>query len=113
MGPESLEVGLPDLSASKFWAADGADSTGIFAAARGQASDTAYPALNTAAPQGTLTLPRRRKGKTDHALPVPLPSAATPSRQPHLTTPAAGAAPGAHHRRTRPAVHMTMTGDLR
>ncbi len=38
------------------WAADGADSTGIFHGARGQGSDTAYPALNTAAPQGTLTL---------------------------------------------------------
>ncbi len=39
------------------WAADGADSTGIFAGARGQGSDTAYPQKNTAAPQGTLTLP--------------------------------------------------------
>jgi hypothetical protein len=38
------------------WAADGADSTGIFHGARGQGSDTAYPALNTAAPHGTLTL---------------------------------------------------------
>ena len=38
------------------WAAYGAGSTGIFAAARGQGSDTAYPARNTAAPQGTLTL---------------------------------------------------------
>ena len=38
------------------WAADGADSTGIFAGARGQGSDTAYPANNTAAPQGTLAL---------------------------------------------------------
>jgi hypothetical protein len=38
------------------WAADGADSTGIFAGASGQGSDTAYPALNTAAPRGTLTL---------------------------------------------------------
>ena len=38
------------------WAADGADSTGIFAGARGQGSDTAYPARETAAPQGTLTL---------------------------------------------------------
>ena len=36
--------------------ADGADSTGIFAGARGQGSDTAYPQKNTAAPQGTLTL---------------------------------------------------------
>ena len=38
------------------WAADGADSTGIFAGARGHGSDTAYPAQNTAGPQGTLTL---------------------------------------------------------
>jgi hypothetical protein len=38
------------------WAADGAVSTGIFHGARGQGPDTAYPALNTAAPQGTLTL---------------------------------------------------------
>jgi hypothetical protein len=34
----------------------GADSTGIFHGASGQGSDTAYPARNTAAPQGTLTL---------------------------------------------------------
>lgn len=38
------------------WAADGADSTGIFRGARGQGFDTAYPLKNTAAPQGTLTL---------------------------------------------------------
>lgn len=38
------------------WAADGADSTGIFAGATGQGSDTAYPQKNTAAPHGTLTL---------------------------------------------------------
>jgi len=38
------------------WAADGADSTGIFHGTRGQGFDTAYPAKNTAAPQGTLTL---------------------------------------------------------
>jgi len=38
------------------WAADGADSTGTFAGARGQGSDTAYPLKNTAAPHGTLTL---------------------------------------------------------
>ena len=38
------------------WAADGADSTGIFAGASGQGSDTAYPQKNTAASQGTLTL---------------------------------------------------------
>jgi hypothetical protein len=38
------------------WTADGADSTGIFHGTRGQGSDTAYPALNTAAPHGTLTL---------------------------------------------------------
>lgn len=38
------------------WAADGADSTGLFAGARGQGSDTAYPQQNTAAPHGTLTL---------------------------------------------------------
>jgi hypothetical protein len=38
------------------WAADGTDSTGTFAGATGQGSDTAYPAHNTAAPHGTLTL---------------------------------------------------------
>jgi hypothetical protein len=38
------------------WAADGADSTGIFHGARGQGSDTDYPQQNTAAPQGTLTV---------------------------------------------------------
>jgi hypothetical protein len=38
------------------WAADGADSTGIFHGARGQGSDTAYPLKDTAAPQGTLSL---------------------------------------------------------
>jgi hypothetical protein len=38
------------------WAADGADSTGIFAGVRGQGSDTAYPQKNTAAGRGTLTL---------------------------------------------------------
>ena len=38
------------------WAADGADSTGIFYGARGQGSDTDYPQQNSAAPQGTLTL---------------------------------------------------------
>ena len=38
------------------WAADGADSTGLFAGAAGQGSDTAYPAKDTAAPRGTLTL---------------------------------------------------------
>ena len=40
------------------WAADGADSTGIFTGVRGQGSDTADPLRNTAAPQGTLTLSR-------------------------------------------------------
>lgn len=40
------------------WAADGADSTGIFAGATGQGSDTAYPQQDTAAPHGTLTLAR-------------------------------------------------------
>ena len=40
------------------WAADSADSTSLFAGATGQGSDTAYPAKNTAAPQGTLTLSR-------------------------------------------------------
>ena len=43
------------------WAADGAGSTGIFHGARGQGSDTAYPARNTAAPHGTLTLSSRRE----------------------------------------------------
>jgi hypothetical protein len=38
------------------WAADGADSTGTFAGATGQGSDTAYPQQGTAAPHGTLTL---------------------------------------------------------
>jgi hypothetical protein len=56
------EAGLlcpqPSLGAQvkAVWAADGADSTGIFAAATGQGSDTAYPQKNTAAPNGTLTL---------------------------------------------------------
>jgi hypothetical protein len=40
------------------WAADGNDSTGTFAAVTGHGSDTAYPAQNTAAPHGTLTLSR-------------------------------------------------------
>jgi hypothetical protein len=40
------------------WAADSADSTGIFHGARGQGSDTDYPQKSTAAPQGTLTLSR-------------------------------------------------------
>jgi hypothetical protein len=38
------------------WAADGTDSTGTFADVTGHGSDTAYPAQNTAAPHGTLTL---------------------------------------------------------
>jgi hypothetical protein len=38
------------------WAADSPDSTGIFAGARGQGSDTAYPQKDTAAPHGTLSL---------------------------------------------------------
>ena len=38
------------------WAADGTDSTGTFAAATGQGTDTAYPQKYTAAPHGTLTL---------------------------------------------------------
>lgn len=38
------------------WATDGADSTGIFAGARGHGADTAYPQQDTAAPHGTLTL---------------------------------------------------------
>jgi hypothetical protein len=38
------------------WAADGTDSTGVFAGARGQGDDTAYPQQGTAAPHGTLTL---------------------------------------------------------
>jgi len=38
------------------WAADDAGSTGIFAGATGQGSDTAYPQKGTAAPHGTLTL---------------------------------------------------------
>jgi hypothetical protein len=38
------------------WAADGADSTGLFAGATGHGSDTAYPQQFTAAPHGTLTL---------------------------------------------------------
>jgi hypothetical protein len=38
------------------WAADGADSTGLFAGASGQGSDTAYPQKGTAAPHGTLAL---------------------------------------------------------
>jgi hypothetical protein len=38
------------------WAVDGRDSTGIFHAATGSGHDVAYPAKNTAAPQGTITL---------------------------------------------------------
>jgi hypothetical protein len=44
------------LQVKAVWAADGADSTGVFAGATGQGSDTAYPVKNTAAPHGTLTL---------------------------------------------------------
>ena len=53
-----LQCPLPGVGpqVKAVWAADGADSTGIFAGASGQGSDTAYPALNTAAPRGTLTL---------------------------------------------------------
>ena len=50
--PQSATVG----QVKAVWAADGADSTGIFAGVRGQGSDTAYPVKNTAAPHGTLTL---------------------------------------------------------
>jgi len=52
-----LQCPLPGVGpqVKAVWAADGADSTGIFRGASGQGSDTAYPALNTAAPQGTLT----------------------------------------------------------
>lgn len=45
-----------DSEVRAVWAADGADSTGIFAGAGGQGSDTAYPQRGTAAPHGTLTL---------------------------------------------------------
>jgi hypothetical protein len=38
------------------WSAAGAASTGLFAGATGQGSDTAYPQKGTAAPHGTLTL---------------------------------------------------------
>jgi hypothetical protein len=38
------------------WAVDSAHSTGLFAGATGQGSDIAYPAKNTAAPQGSITL---------------------------------------------------------
>ena len=53
-----LQCPQPPLGAQvkAVWAADGADSTGIFAGARGQGSDTAYPQKDTAAPRGTLTL---------------------------------------------------------
>jgi hypothetical protein len=44
------------LQVKAVWAADGADSTGVFAGATGQGSDTAYPTKDTAAPHGTLTL---------------------------------------------------------
>jgi hypothetical protein len=40
------------------WTVDGADSTGIFAGAQGRGDDTAYPARDTAAPQGTISLAR-------------------------------------------------------
>ncbi len=38
------------------WAVDGADSTGVFAEARGAGQDIAYPVQDTAAPRGTITL---------------------------------------------------------
>ena len=41
------------------WAADGTDSTGLFAGARGHGSDIAYPMQDTAAPHGTITLARK------------------------------------------------------
>ena len=50
--PQSATVG----QVKAVWAADGTDSTGTFAAVTGHGSDTAYPAQNTAAPHGTLTL---------------------------------------------------------
>ena len=50
--PQSSTVG----QVKAVWAADGADSSDTFAGATGQGSDTAYPAQNTAAPHGTLTL---------------------------------------------------------
>jgi hypothetical protein len=40
------------------WAADGADSIGIFAGANGRGSDVAFPTQNTAASHGTITLAR-------------------------------------------------------
>ena len=52
--PQSPTVG----QVKAVWAADGTDSTGLFAGVTGQGSDTAYPARNTAAPHGTLTLAR-------------------------------------------------------
>lgn len=66
------------------WAPDGADSTGIFAGAAGQGSDTAYPQHNTAAPHGTLTLapsegPSPCRGTT---VPVPHPGWGPPVGQP-------------------------------
>jgi|SRR5215472_911716 len=42
------------------WAADGTHSTGLFAAASGHGSDTAYPAQGTAAPHGTITIASHR-----------------------------------------------------
>jgi hypothetical protein len=53
-----LQCPLPGIGpqVKAVWAADGADSTGIFHGASGQGSDTAYPQKNTATPQGTLTL---------------------------------------------------------
>jgi hypothetical protein len=38
------------------WVVDGANSTGKFAGAHGQGTDTAYPVGDTAAPRGTITL---------------------------------------------------------
>jgi hypothetical protein len=38
------------------WAADGADSTGLFQGATGNGHDVAYPMQGTAAPRGTITL---------------------------------------------------------
>jgi hypothetical protein len=53
-----LQCPQPDVGpqVKAVWAADGADSTGLFASATGHGSDTAYPQQFTAAPHGTLTL---------------------------------------------------------
>jgi len=55
-----LQCPLPGIGprVDAVWTVDGADSTGIFAGARGRGYDTAYPVQDTAAPRGTISLGR-------------------------------------------------------